>query len=343
MVRMIDIAKRAGVSLGTVSAVLGGKEINIRVSKKKTEQIHAIAKEMNYIPNYASKVLTRQASMSLGVLIDSEDSEVRFQQLAAIEREAESHGYRLIIAETHNNPKKQSLNYRTLLQYGVDAIICHINSLPEEIPHKEKVVLYGAEAIPGFSTVYYDISTGYQEAIALFKKEKRQNIALAITNDMKYESIRARRRAFMNLMPNSEDYIYTLKPLDRSINEIRDCMYSFIHNFIIPKKIDAVIVQNDIWALALLSELTYYGIKVPKDISLIGQDNSPFCQCSRPSLSTIDPSIDGLGNAVIQLVMERIKNPQAPVQSCGVNTWLVPRETTLPVKAIPKHKERSIE
>ncbi len=333
MVRMIDIAKKAGVSLGTVSAVLGGKENNIRVSKEKTDLINTIARELNYIPNFASKVLTRQASMSLGVLIDSEDSEVRFQQLAAIERQAERCGYRLIVAETHNNPQKQSLNYRTLLQYGVDAVICHVNSLPEDIPNPEKIVLYGAEAVPDFPTVYYDMNSGYGEAVALFKSEGRQNIALVI-GDQKYESVRARKHAFLSLIPEGENLIYTMAPLKTS--KTRDAMDKLIHDFIIPNKIDAIIMQNDTWALALLHELMYHGIKVPRDISIVGQDNLPFSQCCRPSLSTIDPNTDELSEAIIKLVLERLKNPQASPQSWGVATRLIQRETTLPIKLSSK-------
>lgn len=340
MVRMIDIAKHAGVSLGTVSAVLSGKMVNIRVSKEKTELIHTIAREMNYIPNFASKVLTRQASMSLGVLIDSEDVEVRFRQLAVIEREAERHGYRLIIAESHHNPQKQSVNYRTLLQYGVDAVICHANCLPDDIPDKRKIILYGAEAVPGFSMAYYDIETGYAEAIEAFRHEGRRNIALAITNNPDSESVRARRRAFLNLVPEREDYIYILPSLDQNIDRIRKVMETLIQDFILAKRIDAIIVQNDICALSLVNELIYNGIKVPRAISVVGQDNLSFGRCIRPSLSTIDPNLDELGNTVIRLILERLENPEAPVRSAGVNTWLVRRETTLPVKSTNKSRSR---
>lgn len=123
MVRLIDIAQRAGVSQGTVSAVLSGRGRNIRVSKEKAEKIRSIAREMNYIPNFSAKMLSGQSSHTLGVLI----------------------------AEAHANAEKQLLNYRTLLQYGVDGVICHANSVHESLRHEKNVVLYGAEEFEGIS------------------------------------------------------------------------------------------------------------------------------------------------------------------------------------------------
>ncbi len=124
MVRLIDIAERAGVSLETVSAVLSGRGNSIRFSKEKAEKIRAIAREMNYIPNFSAKMLSGQSSHTLGVLIDSGDVAVRYEQLAAIDQAAERRGYRLLIAEAHANAEKLLLNHRTLLQYGVDGVIC---------------------------------------------------------------------------------------------------------------------------------------------------------------------------------------------------------------------------
>lgn len=134
MVRLKDVAERAGVSLGAASVVLsGGRTKSIRVSAEKRERILAAAREMNYIPNFSAQMLCGFSSHTLGVLIDSEDAFVRFRQLAAIEREADRRGYRLLIAETHENPDKQLRNCRTLFQYGVDAVICHANSIESEL------------------------------------------------------------------------------------------------------------------------------------------------------------------------------------------------------------------
>ena len=324
MVRMIDIAERAGVSLGTVSAVLSGRGKSIRFSKEKAEKIRAIAREMNYIPNFSAKMLSGQSSHTLGVLVDSEDVAVRFEQLAAIEREAEQCGYRLLVAEAHRNPEKQLMNYRTLRQYGVDGVICHENSIHDELRGESGVVLYGAEPVEGFSTVCYDVRSGYAEALAAFEAEGRRNVALAIREQPEFDSIRARRRAFRELCPHGQ--IYALPEADC---DMREAAEKLVRTFIRPREIDAVILQNDVWALALLFELLHCGVRVPEEISLVGQDNSQFCRCTRPALSTIDSNLNGLGKAVMESMLERIAEPDAPLRAVSVGTWLIRRETTL--------------
>ena len=337
MVRLIDIAQRAGVSQGTVSAVLSGRGRNIRVSKEKAEKIRSIAREMNYIPNFSAKMLSGQSSHTLGVLIDSEDVAVRFEQLAAIDRAAERHGYRLLIAEAHANAEKQLLNYRTLLQYGVDGVICHANSVHESLRYEKNVVLYGAEEFEGIPSVYYDIEAGYREALDHFRQEGRVRPALAFFGATCHDSIRARYRAFRNLEPEFSGGLHVMeKKGDTAAMDLRSAVEQLTSQQILPRKIDAVILQNDLLALALLFELQRRGIQVPEDVSIVGQDNAAFCCCTRPALSTIDSNLDGLGNAVMELMLERLEHPERPIRSIGVPTWLVQRETTL----ASKNKER---
>jgi transcriptional regulator, lacI family len=332
MVRLVDIAKRAGVSLGSASAVLSGRsKSNIRVSREKTERILAIAREMNYIPNFSAQMLCGHSSHTLGVLIDSEDVAVRFRQIAAIEREADSRGYRLLIAETHDNPGKQLQNCRTLFQYGVDAVICHVNTIDDDLKKLDKVIFYGAEPLPNLPSVYYDISRGYAEAATQFRQEKRRNPALLIgEQETKYDSLQARRKAFLSEYPDRESAVFTIPNPDNSRESVRRIFSRFIDEAVIPNGIDALIVQNDIWCLALASELLRRGKRIPEDISLVGQDNAEFSCCLYPALSTIDTNLNEFGKSVIELTLERILHPETPVRSIAVPTALILRETTQP-------------
>lgn len=333
MVRLIDIAERAGVSPGTVSAVLSGRGNSIRFSKEKAEKIRAIAREMNYIPNFSAKMLSGQSSHTLGVLIDSGDVAVRYEQLAAIDQAAERRGYRLLIAEAHANAEKLLLNHRTLLQYGVDGVICHANSVHESLRTEKNVVFYGAEPFDGIPSVYYDIEAGYREALAQFKAEGRKFPALALFTETRHDSVRARHRAFRHLEKKFPGGLHILEKQESASDAgIRTAMERLVEEQILSRHVDAMILQNDLLALALLFELQRRGIRVPEQIALVGQDNSAFCSCARPALSTIDSNLDGLGNAVMELMLERLEHPERPIRSIGVPTWLVKRETTLAFK-----------
>lgn len=329
MVRLADIAKKAGVSQGTVSAVLsGGTKGNIRVSAEKRERILAIAKEMNYIPNFSAQKLSGQSSHTLGVLVDSEDAAVRFRQLAAIEREADRRGYRILVAETHDNPEKLVLACRTLFQYGVDAVISPANDASEELKKLGRIVFYGGEAVDGYPSVYSDVSSGYAEAAALFAREKRKNPALLLSENYEaYDSLRARRAAFLSLFPGMEANILALPSLSGTMEEKRR-IFASIAELVTARGFDALLLQNDFCGLSLCSELLRRGKKIPEEISLIGQDNAEFCTCVYPALSTIDPNLESFAEAVVELALERIRDSKSPVRTIAVPTRLIKRETT---------------
>ncbi len=328
MVRLIDVANRAGVSLGAASVVLsGGKKSSIRVSAEKRERILAAAEELNYIPNISAQRLCGYSSHTIGVLVDSEDAAVRFRQLAAIEREADRRGYRLLIAEAHENPGKQLLNCQTLFQYGVDAVICHANNMDSEVMTQKKVVFFGAEPLSGLPCVYSDIRMGYAEAAAQFHREARRKTVLLIgEQELKYDALRARRKAFGEVFP--EGKVYTILDRANDPESVREVFGKFVESVLIPEKTDAVIAQNDLWCMTLAGELLRCGKRIPQEISLVGQDNSEFCCCRYPALSTIDPNLEAFGKAVVELALERILHPETPVRSIAVPTKLILRETT---------------
>lgn len=331
MIRLADIAKRAGVSLGAVSAALNGAvRGNIRLSQARREHILAIAKEMNYVPNLSAQCLSGRSSHTLGVLVDSQDAAVRFRQLAAIEREADKRGYRIIVAESHEDSDKLWYNCRTLLQYGVDAVLSPINFANEELRREKKVVFYGAEAVPGCRTVYYDVADGYAVAFAQFRREKRNMPSLILSGNLEdSDSIRARYAAFMHEFPGGEENICNCPAIPASTEELPAFFRKIVDDFVIPRRIDAIVAQNDLCALALLHSLWQCGIRVPQDCSLVGHDNSDFCPLVEPALTSIDPNLEEFGKAVVDLTVEYIEHPDLPVRTVAVPTRLCLRGTTM--------------
>ena len=297
-VRMIDIAVRAGVSRGTVSAVLNGNCNGIRYSKEKAELIRQIARELDYIPNFSARVLNHQPSKTIGMQIDSEESESHFLLLRAVEREAEQAGYRLLTAGAHDNPEQQRLNYRTLRQYGVDAVICHSGAFHDALDDDGKTVLFSTEPCPELPCVVQDIGAGFASAIDHFRREGRRNIAMVTSGHLQFGPVRSRHRAFARLAPEAGRNVGLLESIP-------------------------------LWALTLLGLLESRGLRAPRDISIVGYDNTFVGNCSTPSLSTIDSCFGACGRALVELALERIRNPEAPPRSVVVNTVFIPRESTL--------------
>ena len=101
---------------------------------------------------------------------------------------------------------------------------------------------------------------------------------------------------------------------------------------VIARGFDALLLQNDFCALSLCSELLRRGKKIPEEISLVGQDNAEFCSCVYPALSTIDSNLELFAEAVVELALERMRNPESPVRSIAVPAKLIKRESTQTIR-----------
>lgn len=334
-IRLVDIAARAGVSRGTVSAVLNGTENGIRFSREKAAEIRKLARELDYIPNFSARVLNRLPSKTIGMQIDSEESVSHFVLLRAIERAAEAVGYRLLIAGAHHSPERQKLNYRTLRQHGVDAVICHSNVLHDELRDDGTVVVLSAEPVPGLSCVRQNFHAGFAAAIGHFRREGRRNIALVTTGHLQFDPVRARHRAFAELAPEAAGNLYTLDIGGIDPAGVRDRIGRMLDEFLIPRRIDAVLLQNDSWALGVIGLLAKRGLACPRDLSVVGYDNTYFTSCCTPSLSTIEANFEACGRELVTLALERIRAPEAPPRMVEVDTFFLPRESCLPLEDFP--------
>ncbi len=336
MVRLVDIAREANVTVPVVSTVLNeriGKKGTIRVSDNLRGTILEIADRLGYTPNLMARVLKGKSSGLIGVILGSGDVEVRSRQLDAFRKCCNQMGYHLLITECDSSPERILDNYRMLLQHCVDGILCHRNVFHEELRSNPKLVVFGAKPLEGMSSLYYDIGSAYREARRLFIEEKRRHTALIIGGSSGHDSIPAREHAFRAHFGENAP-VFTIPSKDGAAAR----MCELLKNEFLPKKIDSVLVQNDLWALTFCEQARLMGVDIPRRISVIGQDNSVFTTCYEPHISTIDPNLTEFGKAALDLLVRRIAAPEAPPETMKIDTVLIARGTTLPPpeKKIPE-------
>ena len=91
-VTIVDVARSAGVSQGTVGRVLHGTK-GSKISEATSERVRKAAQQLNYQPNEAARQLASKRSNNIGVLIDSEPNEGNYSRLAEIEARLRELGY----------------------------------------------------------------------------------------------------------------------------------------------------------------------------------------------------------------------------------------------------------
>jgi DNA-binding LacI/PurR family transcriptional regulator len=95
----------------------------------------------------------------------------------------------------------------------------------------------------------------------------------------------------------------------------------------------AAFVASDYIALGMLSAAETHGIRVPEDLSIVGFDDIRFSQYVRPRLTTIRSPVDRLAQVGVELLFERLADPEAPARTEVLPVELVIRESAGPPPA----------
>ena len=112
MIRLKDIALDAGVSVMTVSKALRDESDISDATKKR---IRNIADRVGYVPNNSARSLRTQRTYQFGLIISALSNPMYTRTFMAIEEQSHQMGYEIIVAQTLNNPDRETACIRRML------------------------------------------------------------------------------------------------------------------------------------------------------------------------------------------------------------------------------------
>ncbi len=309
-----DVAVKAQVSFQLVSAVLGNKSY-ARASAVTREKIEQAARELGYYPNISAQILQGGSSKLIGVMIDSRAPEEAFSLLAELEQAATAHGYRILIAEAHDDPEKLFSAYCALKQNRVDGVISLSHDYPgidyhleEKLKTEKKLVFVQNIREHLHSYVDVDMAEGFAMATRHLQKEGYRNIALLLSQRardiQKCQTIQSRIHGFHSVLPGGNVFYVPGADPGTACRQLIDGEFK-------EKQIDAVVAQNDYIAAFLQKELLAAGKKLPEDFGLVGCDNRLVCQCMPLELSTITYDRKSVAEKTIEFILKLIVGEDA--------------------------------
>lgn len=332
-VRMVDIAREAGVSPTVVTKVLSGGAGSIRVSPEKAALVREIARKLDYRPNIIARTLVGRPSKIIGVHIDSRASSTYFRTLAALERGLTELGYSTMIAESHDNIGSIVDAYRTFQQYGADAVIFLSHSysdLAEEVRQKlgalSKTLFVGRPLVE--QALYVDIDWAHGAELAVQHLAQRGKRRLGILLSSLEHTLGMRHDGFQRAACRLERELecamfYQLSSVDAS--SIPEAFERFVAAF----QLDGLVMQNDVHATYMLRELKQHGLRVPGDVAVVGHDNMEFSAGLCPALTTLDENNEAIATETIALLAKMLRNEAIPgAVPPVIAPSLIVRETT---------------
>lgn len=316
-----DVAKKANVSVATVSRVINNK--GYVHEETRTTVLKAID-ELGFEPNQLARSLTNHRSMMLGVIVPHVGTTFYGQLIEGIEQAALSYGYKTMLCNTQDNDNREIDYLKIFEQFSVEGIIVASN-----IKNKDKLSSLNIPIISVDHLLSEDIPSvtsnnekGGELAAKKLIESGAKNFLLLRGPSFLITS-QERTKGFLEVLEEHE-CTYEIHDFDL-IEPDAEYIYQYIKS---NPHIDAIFAMSDTLALIALGCLQKLGRKVPEEVQLIGYDDAPFTKWTNPGISTITQSVKFMGSETVNTLIKIIKNEELPHKHRLIDVRLKTRETT---------------
>lgn len=312
MASIQDVAKRAGVSIATVSRVLNG---TAPVSAEVATRVHAAIQALEYRPSRAARTLRANRSATIGLLISDIQNPFFTALVRAIEDVAQRNGHSLILCNSDEDPQKERRYIEVLCAEQIAGAII--------VPTQERsrsLQLFHEQGIPVIAVdrrvndqdtdvVLVNNTRGAYEATTHLLDNGYRRIGL-ISGPVGTTTGRERRDGYRLAL--SEAGIPLDPALERFGNFKEEAGHLLTADLLDqPEMPDALFVGNNLMTLGALEAINVRGLRIPEDIALAGFDDMPWAALSRLSLTAVRQPIYELGSTAALRLFQRLTHPGA--------------------------------
>ncbi|MEM1540520.1 MAG: LacI family DNA-binding transcriptional regulator [Candidatus Bathyarchaeia archaeon] len=318
-----DVARLAGVSPTTVSRVLNGQDTS-HVSEETRARILQVLEKLDYVPIKAARILRRQKSGVVAVLLP-DISNPFFALLArGVEYIAFQKGMSVMICDSNLSYEKESRYLDILLTEGVDGVVfvpvdrSDGEKLKRLIRHGICVVVADRKA-KGWPVVEAD-NRGGSYALTKYVIELGYKHIAYIAGPPAVSTSHERLRGFLKAMRE--------KGLNPVAVEYGD--FTFEGGHALAKKIlreqnvDLIMCGNDLMAMGALHAAAEMHRNVPYELGITGFDHIQFADLVHPPLTTVEVPAFEIGVKAVQLLLSSEK------ANVCIRTKIIPGGTCVP-------------
>ena len=315
-----DVAKRANVSVATVSRVINNKGY---VHEETRTAVSRAIEELGFEPNQLARSLTNHRSMMLGVIVPHVGTTFYGQLIEGIEQAALSYGYKTMLCNTQDSGERELDYLKIFEQYSVEGVIVASNFNNKEKLQSLNIPVISVDHL--VSDEIPSVTSNNEKGGALAAKaliEAGAKNFLLLRGPSFLITSQERTKGFLDVIENY-DCTYEILDFDL-VDPDAEFIYNHINN---NPQIDAVFAMSDTLALIALGCLQKCGRKIPEEVQLIGYDDAPFTKWTNPGISTISQSVKYMGSESVNTLIKMIKNEELPTQHRLIDVKLKTRET----------------
>lgn len=335
------IAEKLSVSVTTVSRVLSGQAARYRISAKTESAVRQLAKEYAFVPNQLARGLRLKKTATIGLIIP----DISNPFFASIARQvalgARRHGYSVILCDSQDVVEQEIHSLALLESRHVEGVVlCPVGLSAGHLLKfgKSRLPLVLVDRFfPNHDLPYVssDNLSGAREAVELLIAHGHRRIAClqglrgTSPNELR---VRGYREALVaHRLPLTESLIVGDGFTEQS-GYIETKLLLKTH-----RDITAILALSNLNALGAIRALTEERLSVPKDISIIAFDDTPYASYLATPITTVAQASAEMGDVAVKLLFDQIHAPQA--RSKGgilLPTSLVQRKSIRKLDAPPE-------
>jgi LacI family transcriptional regulator len=328
--KLEDVAKRARVSIATVSRVLN----NAGPVKNTTRaRVLKAVQELKYHPNIHARTLAGGRSRTLGMIVSNLENPFFLDIFRALESDAHSHGYEVVVANTDYIPRRLVSSVHLMMGRrvaGLAVIVSEMEpSLMQELAESNLPIVFYDVGTPArnISNIKVNYQKGIQRAAEYLYSLGHRRMAF-VGHHTSLEPLLDRKESFIETMKRYAGQVEFANVADRDgpaggKQATRALLASGF-------KPTAIICVNDYMALGVLMALREEGLEIPRDVSVTGYDNISLSEYAYPPLTTVNIPREKIGHLSFEALVPQHEEAESYGRELLIDPELVIRESTGP-------------
>ncbi|CAN7493343.1 LacI family DNA-binding transcriptional regulator [Variovorax paradoxus] len=310
MATIKDVALRAGVSVTTVSHVVNDTR---HVSAKGRERVEEAIRELGYVPNAMARSLKSNTTSTLGMLIPNSSNPYFAEIVRIVEDRCFGAGYTLVLCNTDDEPRRQSVYLQVLAERRIDGLIVvstgagdddslvtqlHGLRIPTVLVDREIAdpacdLVETAHMQGGLLAVRHLLSLGHKRIACI------GGPVGVMPSEQRIEGWRM-ALAEAGTAPNADALLWRGGFTSQGGYE---AMHAILRTEEAPS---AVFVCNDLMAIGALRAAHESGVRVPDELSIVGFDDIELSAYTSPPLTTVAQPKERIGALAVDMLLERV-------------------------------------
>ena len=330
MASIKDVARHANVSISTVSHVVNRTRF---VSDKARTGVEAAIRALDYVPSAVARSLKSNTTKTLGMLIPNCSNPYFAEIVRSVEDHCFASGYTLILCNTDDEPRRQTVYLQVLAEKRVDGLVIISTGeasdlhallqglttptvlLDRKVNHVHCDLVETAHLQGGQMATEHLLALGHRRIACIGGPADLSPSA---------QRIQGWRNALAaaGLATEANDLLWHS---DFSSQGGFDAMQQILQSAQQPS---AVFVCNDLMGIGALSAAHEAGLRIPQDLSVIGFDDIELARFTSPPLTTIVQPKQHIGRLAVEMLLERIQGGRTDTKQILLQPKLVVRAST---------------